>query len=98
MEVETQRAVADLAKALQTAKTQQRITNEEIGIQLIERQKKIQVMEQEIERQERIQEATVKEPAKVRFKGSGVDGGLVSLFTTENACALTFFFFPALVG
>jgi len=64
MEVQTQRAVADLAKDLQTAKTEQRIRAEEIGVTLIERQKQIQVMEQEIERNERALEATVKEPAK----------------------------------
>jgi flotillin len=42
-EVETQRAVAELAAELQTAKTQQKIRNEEVGVKLIERQKQIQV-------------------------------------------------------
>lgn len=64
IQVQTQRAIADMAKDLQTAKTEQRIRNEEMGIRLIERQKQIQVMEQEIERNERHLEATVKEPAK----------------------------------
>lgn len=64
IQVQTQRAIADMAKELQTAKTEQRIRNEEMGIRLIERQKQIQVMEQEIERNERHLEATVKEPAK----------------------------------
>eukprot|EP00730_Choanoeca_flexa_P001113 TRINITY_DN10484_c0_g1_i1.p1 TRINITY_DN10484_c0_g1~~TRINITY_DN10484_c0_g1_i1.p1 ORF type:complete len:427 (+),score=160.68 TRINITY_DN10484_c0_g1_i1:122-1402(+) len=63
-EVETQRAVAELAAELQTAKTQQKIRNEEVGVKLIERQKQIQVMEQEIVRRERELEAQVKQPAK----------------------------------
>ncbi|EDQ92982.1 uncharacterized protein MONBRDRAFT_19216 [Monosiga brevicollis MX1] len=63
-EVETQKAVAALATDLQTAKTQQKIRNEEVGVRLIERQKQIQVMEQEIVRRERELEAQVKQPAK----------------------------------
>eukprot|EP00045_Choanoeca_perplexa_P004542 m.38999 g.38999 ORF g.38999 m.38999 type:complete len:427 (-) comp12629_c0_seq1:54-1334(-) len=63
-EVETQRAVAELAAELQTAKTQQKIRNEEVGVKLVERQKQIQVMEQEIVRRERELEAQIKQPAK----------------------------------
>jgi hypothetical protein len=64
MEVSTKRADADLATELQKAKTQQKIRNEQLGIKVIERQKQIEVMEQEIVRRERELEAQIKRPAK----------------------------------
>eukprot|EP00049_Salpingoeca_infusionum_P017703 m.354053 g.354053 ORF g.354053 m.354053 type:complete len:426 (-) comp16909_c0_seq1:2225-3502(-) len=64
MEISEKKATADLAKPLQKAITHQKIRNEEVGVMLVERQKQIQVMEQEIIRKERSLEATVKQPAK----------------------------------
>lgn len=63
IQVKTQQANANLAKDLQAAKVNQKIRNEEVGVRLIERQKQISVMEQEIVRRERELESRVRKPA-----------------------------------
>merc|ERR1719336_3075896 len=64
MEVNTAKAEAQLAYELQAAKIQQRIRNEEIQIQVVERRKQIEIEEQEIKRKEKELTATVKLPAE----------------------------------
>merc|ERR550525_1152350 len=54
-EVNTAKAEAQLAYELQAAKIQQRIRNEEIQIQVVERKKQIEIEEQEIKRKEKEQ-------------------------------------------
>merc|ERR1712050_105498 len=63
-EVNTAKAEAQLAYELQAAKIQQRIRNEEIQIQVVERRKQIEIEEQEIMRKEKELIATVKLPAE----------------------------------
>lgn len=63
-EVNTAKADAQLAYELQEAKEKQKIRNEEIMIEVIERRKQIQVEEKEIERKQRELMATVKLPAE----------------------------------
>merc|ERR1719260_373225 len=63
-EVNTATAEAQLAYELQAAKIQQRIRNEEIQIQVVERRKQIEIEEQEIKRKEKELVATVKLPAE----------------------------------
>eukprot|EP00043_Microstomoeca_roanoka_P027290 m.14056 g.14056 ORF g.14056 m.14056 type:complete len:427 (+) comp7492_c0_seq1:213-1493(+) len=63
VQVKTQQATANLAKDLQAAKVHQKIRHEEIGVKIIERQKQISIMEQEIVRRERELEAKVRKPA-----------------------------------
>merc|ERR1719438_15553 len=63
-EVNTAKAEAQLAYELQAAKIQQRIRNEEIQIQVVERRKQIEIEEQEIKRKEKELTATVKLPAE----------------------------------
>merc|ERR1719179_98699 len=63
-EVNSAKAEAQLAYELQAAKIQQRIRNEEIQIQVIERRKQIEIEEQEIKRKEKELTATVKLPAE----------------------------------
>merc|ERR1719508_274496 len=63
-EVNTATAEAQLAYELQAAKIQQRIRNEEIQIQVVERRKQIEIEEQEIKRKEKELIATVKLPAE----------------------------------
>ncbi|XP_043233897.1 flotillin-2-like isoform X2 [Amphibalanus amphitrite] len=63
-EVNTARAEAQLAYELQEAKEKQRIRNEEISIDIIERKKQIQVEEKEIQRKEKELTGTVKLPAE----------------------------------
>merc|ERR1711962_1332375 len=64
MEVNTAKAEAQLAYVLQAAKIQQRIRQEEIQIQVVERRKQIEIEEQEIRRKEKELIATVKLPAE----------------------------------
>merc|ERR1719464_1711560 len=52
-EVNTAKAEAQLAYELQAAKIQQKIRNEEIQIQVVERRKQIEIEEQEIKRKEK---------------------------------------------
>merc|ERR1719341_1434661 len=63
-EVNTTKAEAQLAYELQAAKIQQRIRNEEIQIQVVERRKQIEIEEQEIKRKEKELTATVKLPSE----------------------------------
>merc|ERR1719462_387620 len=64
MEVNTAKAEAQLAYELQAAKIQQKIRNEEIQIQVVERRKQIEIEEQEIKRKEKELTATVRLPAE----------------------------------
>ena len=57
------RATAELAYALQEAKTRQDIRQEEVQIDVIERQKQIEVQQQEVQRREQELDATVRRPA-----------------------------------
>lgn len=63
-EINTAKAEAQLAYELQAAKTRQRIRNEEIQIEVVERKKQIEVEEQEIKRKEKELIATVRLPAE----------------------------------
>merc|ERR550534_2085415 len=65
-EVNTATAEAQLAYELQAAKIQQRIRNEEIQIQVVERRKQIEIEEQEIKRKEKELFATVRLPAEAK--------------------------------
>merc|ERR1719433_1331665 len=75
-EVNTAKAEAQLAYELQAAKIQQKIRNEEIQIQGVERRKPIEIEEQEIKRKEKELTATVKLPAEAEaFKVQTVAEG-----------------------
>ncbi|KAK8382667.1 hypothetical protein O3P69_015469 [Scylla paramamosain] len=63
-EINTAKAEAQLAYELQAAKTRQKIRNEEIAIEVVERRKQIEVEEQEIKRKEKELVATVRLPAE----------------------------------
>merc|ERR1719295_1613133 len=63
-EVNSAKAEAQRAYELQAAKIQQKIRNEEIQIQVVERRKQIEIEEQEIMRKEKELTATVKLPAE----------------------------------
>jgi len=63
-EVNTSKAEAQLAYELQEAKEKQKIRNEEIAIDIIERKKQIEVETQEIQRKEKELMGTVKLPAE----------------------------------
>lgn len=58
------RAEAELAYSLQQNITNQEVKAEEIQVEVVERQKRIEVQEQEVKRKERELEATVKKPAE----------------------------------
>merc|ERR1719168_63083 len=76
-EVNSAKAEAQLAYELQAAKIQQRIRNEEIQIQVVERRKQIEIEEQEIKRKEKELTATVKLPAEAEaFKVQTVAEGM----------------------
>ncbi|GAB6026491.1 Flotillin-2 [Chamberlinius hualienensis] len=64
MEINAAKAEAQLAYELQAAKVRQKIRNEEIQIEIIERRKQIEVEEQEIKRKEKELQATVRLPAE----------------------------------
>ncbi|XP_048016220.1 flotillin-2b [Megalobrama amblycephala] len=63
-EVNTKKAESQLAYELQAAKEQQKITLEEIEIEVVQRKKQIAIEEKEIERTEMELTATVKRPAE----------------------------------
>merc|ERR1719231_693434 len=63
MQVEARKADADLADRLQRAKVQQEIEVEEMSVKVIQRQKDVEIWQQEIERNEKDLEATVRRPA-----------------------------------
>ncbi|XP_022161407.1 flotillin-2 [Myzus persicae] len=64
MEVNTAKAEAELAYELQAAKIRQKIRNEEIQIEVVERKKQIEIEVQEVERRERELNSTVRLPAE----------------------------------
>ncbi|XP_064616647.1 flotillin-1-like isoform X2 [Liolophura sinensis] len=64
MEVQTKKAMSDLAYELQAAKTKQRIKEEEMQIKVVERTQQIQVQEQEIVRRERELDSNIRKPAE----------------------------------
>merc|ERR1719422_832102 len=75
-EVNSAKAEAQLAYELQAAKIQQKIRNEEIQIQVVERRKQIEIEEQEIKRKEKELTATVKLPVEAEaFKVQTVAEG-----------------------
>lgn len=59
-----QKAQAQLAYELQAAKIRQKIRNEEIQIEVVERKKQIEIETQEVLRKERELNATVRLPAE----------------------------------
>ena len=61
--VNTQKATADLAYDLQKYKTGQLVKAEEVQVQIIEKQKQIELQQQEILRRQRELEANVQKPA-----------------------------------
>ena len=63
-QVNARRAEAELAYSLQEAKTRQQIREEELQIEVVERQKQIEIQQQEILRRERELDATVRRPAE----------------------------------
>ncbi|BHF79934.1 Flotillin-like protein 1 [Sparganum proliferum] len=68
-EVQTLKAKSELAYKLQAAKTQQAIKAEEMGIELVERKRRIELEELDCERVKFTLEATVKKPAEAeRFR------------------------------
>merc|ERR1719480_778291 len=75
-EVNTANAEAQLAYELQAAKIQQKIRNEEIQVEVVERRKQIEIEKQEIKRKEKELIATVKLPAEAQaFKVQTVAKG-----------------------
>lgn len=62
-EINTAKAESQLAYELQAAKIRQKIRNEEIQIDIVERRKQIEIESQEVERKERELKATVRLPA-----------------------------------
>lgn len=68
-EVQAKKAEAEMAYELQAAKTKQRLREEEMQIQVVERVQQILVQEQEILRKEKELEARVRRPAEAeKFK------------------------------
>ncbi|MEM7112518.1 MAG: SPFH domain-containing protein [Chloroflexota bacterium] len=63
-ETNRQKAEADLAFTLQTNITNQQVKSEEIGVEVVERQRRIEVQHQEALRREQELEATVRKPAE----------------------------------
>ena len=63
-QVNARRAEAELAYPLQEAKTRQRIREEESQVEVVERQKQIEVQVQEVARRERELDATIRRPAE----------------------------------
>ena len=62
IEIETQNANRKLAHALQEAKTQQELKEEEMKIEIVKRTRQIELQDQEILRREKELEATVMKP------------------------------------
>merc|ERR1712130_893958 len=65
-EVMTQKAISDLAKQLQEARTRQEVKSEEMKVKIVERTRQIELQEQEILRREKELEAQVKKPAEAQ--------------------------------
>ncbi|KAB0790996.1 hypothetical protein PPYR_11027 [Photinus pyralis] len=64
VEIETQRATAELAYDLQAAKTKQRIQEEQMQVKVIERSQAIALQKQEVQRRLQELDATVSRPAE----------------------------------
>ncbi|XP_067940026.1 flotillin-2a-like [Watersipora subatra] len=64
MEVNAAKAEAELAYALQTAKTKQEVTLEEVNIDIVERRKLVDVEDKEILRKEKELVGTIRKPAE----------------------------------
>jgi len=63
MEVETARAQSELAFQLQAAKVHQKIKEEKMNIDIVERMKQIEIQEEEIQRRKKELDARIKAPA-----------------------------------
>ena len=63
-EINTAKAASELAYKLEEARLQQKIREEELTVNVIERHKQIEIQEQEIERREKELDATVRKPAE----------------------------------
>ncbi|XP_034936859.1 flotillin-2 [Chelonus insularis] len=86
-EVNTAKAEAQLAYELQAAKIKQKIRNEEIQIEVVERHKLIEVEEQEVKRKEHELKSTVRLPAEAEhYKMTTIAEGKRTQ-TVENAKA-----------
>uniref|UniRef100_G3NAW6 Flotillin n=1 Tax=Gasterosteus aculeatus aculeatus TaxID=481459 RepID=G3NAW6_GASAC len=64
IEVNTKKAESEMAYQLQVAKTKQRIEEERMQVQVVERTQQIMLQEQEVTRREKELEAKVKKPAE----------------------------------
>lgn len=74
-----QKAEAELAYALQVAKTKQRIVEEKMQIKVVERQQEISIQEQEIQRKQKELDAIIRRPAEAE-KYRYVDEPLVKIY------------------
>uniref|UniRef100_A0A672MFJ7 Flotillin n=1 Tax=Sinocyclocheilus grahami TaxID=75366 RepID=A0A672MFJ7_SINGR len=91
VEVNTKKAESEMAYQLQVAKTKQRIEEEKMQVQVVERTQQITLQEQEITRREKELEAKVQKPAEaeryqLRTKGSksfGILSGEAEAFAME---------------
>ncbi len=63
-EINRQKAEAELAYTLQENIVNQRVKSEEVGVEIVAKQRQIEVQEQEVRRRERELEATVRKPAE----------------------------------
>ncbi|XP_063794094.1 flotillin-1-like isoform X2 [Pseudophryne corroboree] len=63
LEVNTRKAESDLAYQLQVAKTKQKIEEQKVQVQVVERGQQVMLQDQEISRREKELEARIKKPA-----------------------------------
>jgi flotillin len=68
LEVQNQKAQADLAYELQKAITSQQVRAEQLQVEIVERQKTIELMKAEVDRRKRELEAQVLEPANAEAR------------------------------
>lgn len=89
MEVETARAQAELAFQLQAAKVHQRIKEETMNIEIVDRMNQIEIQEQEIERRQRELASRVKAPADAEKYKSEIlaDANKKKAILEAGACA-----------
>uniref|UniRef100_A0A672MCI8 Flotillin n=1 Tax=Sinocyclocheilus grahami TaxID=75366 RepID=A0A672MCI8_SINGR len=92
VEVNTKKAESEMAYQLQVAKTKQRIEEEKMQVQVVERTQQITLQEQEITRREKELEAKVQKPAEaeryqLRTKGSK-SFGILSMKGEAEAFAM----------
>ena len=75
-QVNARKAEAELAYQLQEAKTRQDIRQEELQVEVVERQKQIEIQQEEITRRDRELDATVRRPAEAeRFRLETIAAG-----------------------